>query len=646
MKTFNMKHVRYTVGLVLLAGILALSGCVGPLSPKPVDNSSNGNGLLTITLGDTAKGGQTARTLYPAVTGFQSYVISFSHGSRSHANETFAPGETITVALDTDASPWTITVTAYTGTGGSGTAAASGSESVTMNGNAQTANITLTPITGGGTQGTFSYSIAFPSTISSAALTITTATGGAVTGGTITASSGNISAGTLNGTLSLDAGYYFMNLNLVNDTLEAGKTEVVHIYPGLTTAAVYSFTNDDLLPVLYGTVSTTGGSTPNPSVGQTLTAVTTSLEGTTTLSYQWKRGDTADGTFTNITTNGTGTSYTLTAADTGKYILVAVSRAGYSGSINSPVVYVDDIIINESNLDQMQSLIAAAAAVGGGTSQADPIVVKVTIANASLLSGTNSQGTDPLHKLFDAIPSGKYVSYDLSDSTFTTIADISSQSITVARTNRAYFAFITLPNTLTSIGTYVFKDSSGLISVAIPNSVTSIGSLAFQYCNSLTSITVDSGNSHYKSIDGVLFNKAGTTLIKYPGGKTGAYTIPAGVSSIGQWAFAACHGLTSVTKPNSVTSIGSQAFALCYGLTSVTIPNSVTLIGSQVFVDCVSLTSVIMQPSVPPTLSSNTFEFVPASLKIKVTSGLLAAYTTNNTVDGWTADIKAKVEVE
>ena len=117
-------------------------------------------------------------------------------------------------------------------------------------------------------------------------------------------------------------------------------------------------------------------------------------------------------------------------------------------------------------------------------------------------------------------------------------------------------------------------------------SVTSIGDWAFYECSGLTSVTI--GNS-VTEIGEFAFD--GCTSLT-------SVTIPNSMTSIGDCAFRDCKSLTSVTVGNSVTSIGVSAFADCSGLTSITIGNSVTSIGPWAFFQCSGLTSVTIGNSV------------------------------------------------
>jgi len=108
---------------------------------------------------------------------------------------------------------------------------------------------------------------------------------------------------------------------------------------------------------------------------------------------------------------------------------------------------------------------------------------------------------------------------------------------------------------------------------------------------------VDVNNPNYASQDGILYNKAKTNFIHIPRRTSGSVTIPAGVKSIAEWAFAGC-GITSITIPTGVTSIGDGVFFDCNDLADITIPASVTSIGGSAFNGCSDLTSIIIPANV------------------------------------------------
>ena len=155
---------------------------------------------------------------------------------------------------------------------------------------------------------------------------------------------------------------------------------------------------------------------------------------------------------------------------------------------------------------------------------------------------------------------------------------------------------VTIPNNVTSIGNEAFYGCTGLTSVTIPNSVTSIDDHAFSRCTGLTKIVVDENNAVYDSrnnCNAIIEKEANKLII---GCKN--TSIPENITSIDDYAFYGCTGLTNITIPDSVMSIGYSTFSECTGLTSVTIPNSVTSIDGFAFSGCTGLTSVIIPNSV------------------------------------------------
>lgn len=187
---------------------------------------------------------------------------------------------------------------------------------------------------------------------------------------------------------------------------------------------------------------------------------------------------------------------------------------------------------------------------------------------------------------------------------------------------------VTFGNNLKSIGDYAFSDCNSLTSISLPESVESIGQYAFAYCDNLTSITIPgstalgygvfNGCSNLATIEigeGVtgLTNSdiedtayyqneenwengealyLGTALVKVSQDFEGEFVVKPGTTEIAENAFAFCSGLTAITLPESLTTIGDSAFIMCYNLTSITLPAACQNIGDSAFMLCYKLESV------------------------------------------------------
>jgi hypothetical protein len=218
---------------------------------------------------------------------------------------------------------------------------------------------------------------------------------------------------------------------------------------------------------------------------------------------------------------------------------------------------------------------------------------------------------------------------------------------------------LTIGDMVTSIGDQAFAYCRKIPTVTIPHSVITIGEDAFSPCNALTTITigrsveviknaieysifnsdesltnihVDPANSHFSSIDGILYNKSQDSLLRCPEGRTGNIVIPASVKHIYHEAFVGC-GLTGeLALPNSLVTIGISSFSGCNGLTGeLILPASVKRIEDRAFSGCSGFTGELILPNL---LYINQYTFSGCSGLTSVTIPNTATYIGTSAFSG------------
>lgn len=213
------------------------------------------------------------------------------------------------------------------------------------------------------------------------------------------------------------------------------------------------------------------------------------------------------------------------------------------------------------------------------------------LASVTIPTGVTSIGTGAFSycsKLTSVIiPSGVLT---IGNGTFFSCSGLTSVTIpsTVTTIGQQAFQFcsgltsVTIPN-IANLQNKVFANCRSLTTVAIPAGVTTIHAAAFAECSSLTSFTVAAGNPNFNSLNGLLTNLGQTKLITCPGGVSGNFTIPTGLTDIDIQAFRLCGELTGVTFHSGVLSIGQQAFSTCAKLKHAVFMGNPPSMGSGVF---------------------------------------------------------------
>ena len=152
---------------------------------------------------------------------------------------------------------------------------------------------------------------------------------------------------------------------------------------------------------------------------------------------------------------------------------------------------------------------------------------------------------------------------------------------------------VILPESLTSIGDYVFWYCLNLKAFEVPKNVTSIGEDFIYGPHKITEISVEEGNTVFSMVGDKKGLMLGTKLLL----GCSDTEIPASTTIIGANAFAYCDGLTTVTVPANVTTIERDAFLLS-GLTSINLPGKLTTIEGSAFAGCSGLKSLTIPKSV------------------------------------------------
>ncbi len=143
---------------------------------------------------------------------------------------------------------------------------------------------------------------------------------------------------------------------------------------------------------------------------------------------------------------------------------------------------------------------------------------------------------------------------------------------------------------ITKIENGAFDDCSA-VKIVIPETVYAIQSEVFDF-SLISEIEVSEENESYASVDGILYNKGKTVLIRCPECKTGEAVLPETVLVIAEKAFFNTQ-VTSVVSDEALSAVNNEAFKNS-SVTAVFLPDCVTTLGTGIFYGCKDLVSAVL----------------------------------------------------
>lgn len=140
---------------------------------------------------------------------------------------------------------------------------------------------------------------------------------------------------------------------------------------------------------------------------------------------------------------------------------------------------------------------------------------------------------------------------------------------------------VSIATLLIGTGISILCNCTKLKTITLPSTLKTINSSFFDFSLSLEKIIVNENNLFYSSVEGVLYSKDKTTLIKFPNNKiVSNFTIPSSVKNVANRAFLDC-SINEIIVSNGVEVLEDLAFYCCRCLEKILIPSSVIYIGSE-----------------------------------------------------------------
>lgn len=195
---------------------------------------------------------------------------------------------------------------------------------------------------------------------------------------------------------------------------------------------------------------------------------------------------------------------------------------------------------------------------------------------------------------------------------------------------------ITLPPSLTSIGSYAFHACGYLHKVKCSSNVlTSIGTYAFLRCLNLYLITIPGSITTIDS--DVFFDLTDLLCVHYKGTLdqwcaidfanananplTKAKQLRLGSGEVQQ-----AESVINAVIPEGTTTIKKYVFAEGKCIVFLSLPSTVSVIEKQAFYNCTNLQKITVNRDTPPSIQDDTFGGVPTDIEVFVPSGSEEAY--------------------